>query len=62
MSPDCHNSRLLFLRQFVSNGVIAERNIARFVKKSVERAFHRNGQLREEVPLRDGQRHGDPNG
>jgi len=42
----------------VSNGVIADRNIARFVKKSVERAFHRNGQLREEVPLRDGQRHG----
>jgi len=58
MSPVCHNSRLSFLRQFVSNGVITDRNIARFVKKSVERAFHRNGQLREEVPLRDGQRHG----
>jgi hypothetical protein len=28
------------------------------VKKSFERAFHRNGQLREEVPLRNGCRHG----
>jgi len=40
------------------NGFIAERNIARFVKKSVEKAFHRNGQLREVVPLRNGRRHG----
>jgi len=40
------------------NGFIAERNIARIVKKSFERAFHRNGQLREVVPLRDGRRHG----
>jgi hypothetical protein len=28
------------------------------VKKSVEKAFHRNGQLREVVPLRNGRRHG----
>lgn len=40
------------------NGFIAERNIARFVKKTIERAFHRNGQLREVVPLRNGRRHG----
>jgi hypothetical protein len=40
------------------NGFIAERNIARFVKTSVEKTFHRNGQLREVVPLRDGRRHG----
>lgn len=29
-----------------------------FVKKSIERIFHRNGQLREVVPLRGGRRHG----
>jgi hypothetical protein len=28
------------------------------VKKSIERAFHRNGQLREIVPLRNSRRHG----
>jgi hypothetical protein len=28
------------------------------VKKSIKRAFHRNGQLREIVPLRNGRRHG----
>jgi len=28
------------------------------VKQSVEKAFHRNGQLREVVPLRNGRRHG----
>ena len=28
------------------------------LKKSVERAFHRSGQLREVVPLRNGRRHG----
>jgi hypothetical protein len=49
---------LLFLRGFALNGFIAERNIARFVKKSIERAFHRNGQLREVVPLTNGRRHG----
>jgi hypothetical protein len=40
------------------NGFIAERNIARLVKKTVEKAFHRNGRLREVVPLRNGRRHG----
>ena len=40
------------------NGFIGERNIFRFVKQSVEKAFHRNGQLREIVPLRNGRRHG----
>jgi hypothetical protein len=40
------------------NGFIAERNISRCVKKSVEKAFHRNGRLREVVPLRNGRRHG----
>ena len=40
------------------NGFIGERNIYRFVKQSVEKAFHRNGQLREVVPLRNGRRHG----
>lgn len=29
-----------------------------FVKKSIERSFHRNGQLREVVPLHNGRRHG----
>jgi hypothetical protein len=53
-----HNSTLLFLRDFALNGFIAERNIVQIVKKSFERAFHRNGQLREVVPLRDGRRHG----
>ena len=48
----------VFLRIFVFNGFIGERNIFRFVKQSVERAFHRNGQLRETVPLRNGRRHG----
>jgi antitoxin component YwqK of YwqJK toxin-antitoxin module len=28
------------------------------VKKTIEKAFHRNGQLREIVPLRNGRRHG----
>ena len=28
------------------------------MKKTVEKAFHRNGQLREVVPLRNGRRHG----
>jgi hypothetical protein len=28
------------------------------VKKTIEKAFHRNGQLREVVPLRNGRRHG----
>jgi len=32
--------------------------IVGLVKKSVEKAFHRNGQLREIVPLRNGRRHG----
>ena len=40
------------------NEFIGERNIFRFVKQSVEKAFHRNGQLRETVPLRNGRRHG----
>ena len=40
------------------NGFIAEQNIARFVKKAIERAFHRNGQLREAVPLLNRRRHG----
>ena len=40
------------------NGFIGERNIFRIVKRSVEKAFHRNGQLREIVPLRNGCRHG----
>ena len=40
------------------NGIIAERNIARLVKNTVEKAFHRNGQMREVVPLRNGRRHG----
>jgi hypothetical protein len=53
-----HNSSLLFLGNLGLNEFIAERNIARFVKKSVEKAFHRNGQLREIVPLRNGRRHG----
>ena len=53
-----HNSTLLFLGDLGLNGFIAERNIARFVKKTVEKAFHRNGQLREVVPLRNGRRHG----
>lgn len=48
----------VFLRIFVFNGFIGERNIYRFVKQSVEKAFHRNGQLREIVPLRNGRRHG----
>lgn len=43
---------------FWLNGFIAERNIARLVKNSVEKAFHRNGRLREVVPLRNGRRHG----
>jgi hypothetical protein len=42
----------------VLNGIIAERNIARLVKHTVEKAFHRNGQMREVVPLRNGRRHG----
>jgi hypothetical protein len=49
---------LLFRRDFALNGFTAERNIARFVKKSVERVFHRNGQLREGVPLLNDRRHG----
>ena len=53
-----HNSTLLFLGDLGLNRFIAERNIARFVKKSVEKTFHRNGELREVVPLRNGRRHG----
>jgi hypothetical protein len=49
---------LLFLGNLGLNEFIAERNIARFVKQSVEKALHRNGQLREIVPLRNGRRHG----
>ena len=62
----CSNEKLtglpqfyaVFLRIFVFNGFIGERNIFRFVKQSVEKTFHRNGQLREIVPLRNGRRHG----
>jgi hypothetical protein len=32
--------------------------IVGLVKKTIEKAFHRNGQLREIVPLRNGRRHG----
>ncbi len=49
---------MFFVRNFVLNGFIAERNISRCVKQSVDKAFHRNGQLREIVPLRNGRRHG----
>jgi hypothetical protein len=38
-------------------GFFGERNIARLVKNTVEKAFHRNSQLREVVPLRNGRRH-----
>ena len=34
------------------------KTIIGFVKKSIEKTFHRNGQLREVVPLRNGRRHG----
>ncbi len=37
---------------------LLNRTIVGFVKKSIERTFHRNGQLREVVPLRNGRRHG----
>ena len=40
------------------NGFIANKTTVGFVKKSIERTFHRNGQLREVVPLRNSRRHG----
>ena len=39
-------------------GLLVKETFVRFVKQSVEKAFHRNGQLREIVPLRNGRRHG----
>ena len=55
----CHrNSELAFGRQMALNGFIGSKPTIVVVKKIVEKTFHRNGQLREVVPLRDGRRHG----
>ena len=40
------------------NGFIANCAIVGLVKKTIEKAYHRNGQLREAVPLQNGRRHG----
>jgi hypothetical protein len=40
------------------NGFIGSKPTIVVVKKIVEKTFHRNGQLREIVPLRNGRRHG----
>lgn len=37
---------------------LTNKTIVGRVKKLIEKAYHRNGQLREVVPLRDGRRHG----
>jgi len=42
----------------VLNGFIANCAIVGLVKKTIEKAYHRNGQLREAVPLQSGRRHG----
>ena len=55
----CHlNSRLAFDGQLALNGFIASKPTIVVVKEIIEKAFHRNGQLRETVPLRNGRRHG----
>lgn len=37
---------------------LLNKTIVGFVKQTIEKTFHRNGQLREVVPLRNGRRHG----
>ena len=39
-------------------GSLLKETLLGLVKKTIEKAFHRNGQLREIVPLRNGRRHG----
>jgi hypothetical protein len=49
---------LAFDGQLALNGFIASKPTIVVVKEIIEKAFHRNGQLRETVPLRNGRRHG----